>query len=151
MRLTNPVLVALFCLAWPQLVPLGLSTTASAEQSLYAPASSCEVMRSGDLACPSRGAIPPDNCHFSGYYVGGGAGPCPCLSCPLRSRSCERCRDQGTWGWDYVGGGGCVSPFVRLGWWCPPHYQGGPGNYAPDGPNFCHQLMSRYRTALQTD
>jgi len=112
---------------------LGLGNTARAEQSLFAPASCCEVARSGDTACPACWAIPTDPYRYSGYYVGGGT-CCPYASCP-------RYGDQGTWGWDYVGY--CVKPLVRLAWWKSPHYQGGPGNYAPDGPN-CMETLKRY-------
>jgi hypothetical protein len=142
MRLPTPILIVLACIALPQLAPLGPSSTARAAQRLYAPATCRDVMRSGDPVCPAPWAIPTDPRRYSGYYVGGGAGPCPCLSCPLRSCSVERCRDEGTWGWDYVGY--YVSPFVRLGWWCPPHYQGGAGNYAPDGPHLCHDLLQHF-------
>lgn len=105
-----------------------------AEQSLYAPATCCDMARSGDYGCPAPWAISTDLHRNAGYYVGGGD------CCPYYGYS-ERCRNEGTWGWDYVGY--CVKPLVRLGWWNPPHYQGGPGAYAPDGPHFCEDLKSR--------
>jgi hypothetical protein len=143
MQLTAHSLVGVACFALSQLVYLPFDSTARAANSLYAPASCCEVIRSGDTTCPVRWAVTNDLCRFDGYYVGGGAGLCPSFSLPLGSRSTERHCNRGTWGWDYAGYDGW--PVVQLGWWCPPHYQGGAGNYAPDGPQFCRELLTRYR------
>jgi hypothetical protein len=104
-------------------------TFASNDASLYDPASCHEIARAGYPHCLSILAIPSNTCAYDGYYVGGGA-----LGC---GNEC-RCQDQGTWGWDYFGR--CFTRRVRLGWTHPPREQGGPGNYAPDGPRPCEKL-----------
>jgi hypothetical protein len=67
-------------------------------------------------------AEPNNTPDYVGYYVGGGAtfGGEP------------RCLDEGTWGWDYSGH---IAPRrIFLHWWNGRHYQGGGGQYQPDGP-----------------
>lgn len=91
--------------------------------NLYQGASGAEVARAGWPWCSWVWARPQNPCEYTGYYVGGGA-PGP--------RSRERCRDEGTWGWDYQGKK--LPRLVRLGWTYPPRRQGGTGNYDPDGP-----------------
>jgi len=95
-------------------------------ESLYAPASCCELQRAGCPQNVSPLAVPSNGPSYVGYYVGGGAWTC---------WSCRQCPDQGTWGWDYQCR--CLKPIVRLGWWQRPHDQGGAGSYEPDGPRFC--------------
>jgi hypothetical protein len=141
MQPLNRALLILSCAALAPFTTASLLATAHAEQSLYAPAGCHEVARAGNPACQAPWAIPTDPYRYAGYYVGGGAVPYGCFSGPLRSCSSERYRDQGTWGWDYVGY--YVPPFVRLRWWHPRHYQGGAGNYAPDGPHYCEDLKKR--------
>jgi hypothetical protein len=106
-----------------------------ADESLYAPASSCEVRRAGFPFCISRLAAPSNTCRYDGYSVGGG---CPTYCGP------GRCTNQGTWGWDYVGK--CLPRVVRLGWWCPSREQGGPGSYEPDGPNCIESIRHHLET-----
>jgi hypothetical protein len=73
----------------------------------------------GKLSCITQ---PTDTPAYVGYYVGGGA---VCCGEP-------RCLDEGTWGWDYQG---CLLPRrIILQWWHGRHYQGGSGQYQPDGP-----------------
>lgn len=64
----------------------------------------------------------PDDRHYTGYYVGGGAAIGGEERCP----QCE-----GTWGWDYK------LPWqrVRLNWFHGSRYQGGEGQYNPDRNN----------------
>jgi hypothetical protein len=68
-------------------------------------------------------AVPTDTGHYVGYYVGGGA---PCLGEP-------RCRDEGTWGWDYSGL--LLPKRVILQWYHGRRYQGGIGAYRTVAPN----------------
>jgi hypothetical protein len=77
------------------------------------------MLRAGKPYCISRLAHPSNGpCDF-GYYVGGGAPICGDERCPL----------EGTWGWDYAL---CFSR-VRLTWYHGRHYQGGEGQYQPNG------------------
>lgn len=64
----------------------------------------------------------PDDRHYQGYYVGGGAAIGGEERCP----QCE-----GTWGWDYK------LPWqrVRLNWYHGSRHQGGEGQYNPDSKN----------------
>ena len=39
-----------------------------------------------------------------------------------------------TWGWDFRGG--LIPRVVKLAWTYPSRYQGGEGQYKPDGPKF---------------
>lgn len=77
--------------------------------------------RAGNPHCIApwaRTTYGPDYC---GYYVGGGS--------PWRGD--ERCPHEGTWGVDYA-------PWwsrVRLNWWHGQRFQGGAGQYEPDGHN----------------
>jgi hypothetical protein len=69
-------------------------------------------------------AKPSDTGRYAGYYVGGGS---------LNPRKGELPGpDEGTWGWDYVGG--CFKHRVILNWWHGRRTQGGVGRYEPDGP-----------------
>jgi hypothetical protein len=69
-------------------------------------------------------------CDYVGYYVGGGA--------PRRCGRC-RCASEGTWGWDYHGR--WFPRRVRLAWFCWPRWQGGAGQYDPDGPRVLESLV----------
>jgi hypothetical protein len=68
-------------------------------------------------------AIPANNDHYVGYYVGGGC------SCPRLAEG--RARDEGTWGWDYRGW--LIPRDIIHGWWHGRRYQGGSGAYRTDG------------------
>ena len=77
-----------------RILSLALSTMA-ASSVLYA-AEPCidPLHRAGHPECVNRWAMPSDNCHYGGYYVGGGL--------PVLGES--RCvQHEGTWGWDYFG------------------------------------------------
>lgn len=65
---------------------------------------------------------PTDAGDSHGAYVGGGGG----------HGSGPRCRQEGTFGWDYTGIH--VPRRVFLGWNHGRRYQGGTGAYATDGP-----------------
>ncbi|MEX2093310.1 MAG: hypothetical protein WD971_11570 [Pirellulales bacterium] len=108
------------------LVVCGTLADRARAESLYAPASSCELQRAGCPQNVARWAIPSNGPSNVGYYVGGGAWTCS---------SSRECADLGTWGWDYQCR--CFKPIVRLGWWHHPHQQGGTGSYEPDGPRVC--------------
>jgi hypothetical protein len=71
-------------------------------------------------------AVPSNNSHYIGYYVGGG---CNCLG-----HADPRRPDEGTWGWDYRGW--LIPRWVNLGWWHGRRYQGGTGAYRTDGPHY---------------
>jgi hypothetical protein len=105
------------------------ASAASTNQSLYAPASCCEMQRAGfplEQSCLAKSTNPRA---YTGYYVGGSQkSNCNC-----------RCRNEGTWGWDYVGKCKWMTPLVRLNFAHPPRFQGGPGSYAPDGPRPCEK------------
>jgi hypothetical protein len=91
--------------------------------SLYAPACDHTFKRAG---CPneiSRCARPTNTPEYCGYYVGGG---CVC-------RGHGPGPEQGTWGWDWLGGR-WLHPRVVLGWCDRCRYQGGTGAYKTDGP-----------------
>ena len=95
----------------------------SPAKSLYVPASTCEVHRAGNPMKIASYAESEKQCAYTGYFVGGGA--------PTR-KNLARCRNEGTWGWDYVGE--YFTRIVGLGWRHPPRAQGRTGTYAPDGP-----------------
>jgi len=114
-------------LAMTALAGLSLFCSASAHESLYAPACCHEVKRAGHPWRRAPWAVPSNACAYDGYYVGGGA---------HTYRAACRHEQEGTWGWDYVGRG--ATPFVRLGWWHVPRKQGGAGSYEPDGPRLLH-------------
>ena len=82
----------------------------------------CDFQRAGHPECISHHARPSNGPGDIGYYVGGGA--------PFHGQ--PRKADEGTWGWDYAG------PFflrrIDLGWWHGARYQGGAGQYQPNGP-----------------
>lgn len=69
--------------------------------------------------------------NYTGYYVGGGA---------PTWKGCPRPARQGTWGWDYSGS--ILQRRVQLGWW--NKWQGGAGQYEPDGPRPIHELHARH-------
>jgi hypothetical protein len=71
-------------------------------------------------------AVPSNNSHYLGYYVGGGCTPL------LRAQ--PRRPDEGTWGWDYQGW--LIPRRVNIGWWHGRRYQGGTGAYKTDGPHY---------------
>jgi hypothetical protein len=71
-------------------------------------------------------AVPSNNSHYFGYYVGGG--------CALPYHAEPRYRHEGTWGWDYDGW--VIHRLVSLGWWHGRCYQGGTGAYRIDGPHY---------------
>jgi hypothetical protein len=77
-------------------------------------------------------ARPSDDGGYVGYEVGGGA---------WGGKGDGPTRDQGTWGWDYVG---LKFPsFVTLGWWNGKD-QGGGGAYQPDGPRPIQRIERRH-------
>src|SRR5579864_8970010 len=71
----------------------------------------------------ARWAIPGNNGHYEGYYVGGG--------CSRPRRADGRTVDEGTWGWDYKGW--LIPRNIVPGWWHGRRYQGGSGAYKTDG------------------
>ena len=73
--------------------------------------------------CMSPHAAPTNTEKFCGHYVGGGGGG-------FCHQSDERCRNEGTWGWDYVGGHWPRKVF--LGWNHGRLYQGGTDYYRTD-------------------
>jgi hypothetical protein len=73
-------------------------------------------------------ARPSDTGRYVGYYVGGG--------CVNPRKAEPPYPDDGTWGWDYLGG--CFRRHVILGWWHGRRYQGGTGAYQTDGPKVLH-------------
>jgi hypothetical protein len=78
--------------------------------------------RAGCPPCIAWYARPGENCHYTGYYVGGG--------CAVGGS--HRWCSEGTWGWDYKG---CCLPRRVLLYWSHGHrYQGGTGSYKTDGP-----------------
>ncbi|MFN4258779.1 MAG: hypothetical protein ACK4RK_05745 [Gemmataceae bacterium] len=79
--------------------------------------------RAGDPQAISRFAKPSETPAYVGYYVGGGD--------PFKKGRCPTPVD-GTWGYDYSGD--CFRRNVFLRWWPKYYYQGGPGEYATDGP-----------------
>jgi len=90
--------------------------------SLYAPPTIDDERRAGYPHELSRLARFENRCTYTGYYVGGGE----------KSNSNCRSIDDGTWGWDYFGR--CYHRLVRLDFGHPSRYQGGEGQYQPDGP-----------------
>jgi hypothetical protein len=87
--------------------------------------------RAGYPSEVSACAQPSDDGGYVGYEVGGGAS---------FGKGDGPTRDQGTWGWDYVG---LKWPaFVTLGWW-NGKYQGGSGAYQPDGPRPIQRIERR--------
>lgn len=98
-------------------------TAAAPAVSVAAP-SECDIQRAGNPECISSHARPSNGPGDVGYYVGGGA--------PFHGQ--PRMADEGTWGWDYAG----LFFFHRidLAWWHGARYQGGPGQYQPDGRHF---------------
>lgn len=69
------------------------------------------------------GHLEPTNAGDScGHYVGGGGG----------HGAGPRCREEGTFGWDYTGNH--LRPRNFLGWNHGRHYQGGTGSYRTDEP-----------------
>ena len=78
--------------------------------------------RAGNPRCLANHLQPSDAGDSYGYYVGGGGG----------HGSGPRCREEGTYGWDYTG-----IHFPRrvlLGWNHGRRTQGGTGYYHTDGP-----------------
>jgi len=78
--------------------------------------------RAGHPFLVSPHAEPSNTESFNGYYVGGGAA----------WHGEPRYLEEGTWGWDYVGGH--LSRNVFLQWSHGRRYQGGSGAYQTDGP-----------------
>jgi hypothetical protein len=70
-------------------------------------------------------AIPANNPHYAGYYVGGG--------CARPRQADGRVINEGTWGWDYRGW--FIPRDIMNGWWHGRRYQGGTGAYQTDGPH----------------
>ncbi|MGL4550099.1 MAG: hypothetical protein ACRC33_02835 [Gemmataceae bacterium] len=88
--------------------------------------------RAGHPAEVSARARPSDDGGYVMYPVGGGASA---------GHGDGPTRDQGTWGWDYVG---CRLPsWVTLGWWNGKP-QGGTGAYATDGPRPLERIERRH-------
>ena len=98
-------------------------------ENLYQHASCEEIERSGWPRDCWRWAKPQAVCDYVGYYVGGGA---------PRYRGRARCPAEGTWGWDYHGK--WFPRRVSLAWFCQPRWQGGEGQYQPDGPRVLEAL-----------
>jgi len=87
--------------------------------------------RAGHPETICRRAKPSNNCHYDGYYVGGGL-----PGMPLRGES--RCGShEGTWGWDY--GGILFAKRTALNWGHGLRSQGGTGAYKSDGPKLRHE------------
>jgi hypothetical protein len=86
----------------------------------------------GQPWCVRNHAIPIDNGHHQGYYIGGGSS----IGGELPHH------DEGTWGWDYAG---LVShgPRVRLNWTHGRRYQSGTGSYNAEGPKPLEGIKSR--------
>lgn len=80
------------------------------------------LWRAGNPQCISRHAAPSVTPSYSGYTVGGGSVFC----------GGPRCAEEGTWGWDYMGGHVPRHVFQR--WTHGRRYQGGTGAYKVDGP-----------------
>jgi len=74
------------------------------------------------LSCLAK---PSDTGRYVGSYVGGGN--------PWFHRADPPSPQEGTWGWDYLGG--CLHRRVLLGWWHGRRYQGGVGAYRTEGPH----------------
>ncbi|HEV3165654.1 MAG TPA: hypothetical protein VGZ22_16625 [Isosphaeraceae bacterium] len=100
-------------------IPYQHPADAGAEAYYYA---NDTLRRAGNPQCLSHHAAPSTTPNYSGYYVGGGSahggGP--------------RCVEEGTWGWDYVGGH--LPRHVYLRWTHGRRDQGGTGSYKVDGP-----------------
>ncbi|MDA0283847.1 MAG: hypothetical protein O3B13_25830 [Planctomycetota bacterium] len=78
-----------------------------------------QLQRAGNPQCYAPWATCPDDRHYAGYYVGGGA---------VSGGDARICRREGTWGWDYA-------PWwskVKLGWHHGRRHQAGEGQYQPD-------------------
>jgi hypothetical protein len=75
-------------------------------------------------------AHPSDTGRYVGYYVGGG--------CAINHLADAPRHDEGTWGWDYLGG--LFHRHVILGWWHGRACQGGIGAYKTDGPKVLHPI-----------
>jgi hypothetical protein len=93
---------------------------ASAQEVIVEPPYEHEPAHAGILHI-RRWAIPSNNPHYFGYYVGGGARRKGHLPGP----------EDGTWGWDYRGW--IIQRRVDLLW--GGRYQGGTGRYKTDGPH----------------
>jgi hypothetical protein len=98
-------------------------------ETLYSPACCEEVERAGCPRDVSRWARVQNPCFYTGYYLGGSA---------ASDENVRQFWNQGTWGWDYSGK--YIARLVRLDFRCSPQYQGGAGNYRPDGPRVCEAL-----------
>jgi hypothetical protein len=77
--------------------------------------------RAGHPVAISPHAALSNSPYAFGYHAGGGSA----------WHGEPRFLDEGTWGWDDVGGH--LPRQVWLGWWHGPRYQGGTGSYNPDG------------------
>ncbi|SRR5579871_6824871 len=110
---------------------LGLCVALSAVSAgAQSPAVGDGRCRAGDPENVAPWAHPSDTGRYTGYYVGGGS--------PRPRKADLPYPDEGTWGWDYVGG--CIRRHVILGWWHDRRCQGGIGAYQTDGPKVLHPL-----------
>jgi hypothetical protein len=83
-----------------------------------------ESARAGHPERVAKYAIPSDNKHYIGFYMGG--------STPFARHGDPRFLDEGTWGWDYWGH--WLKRRVALYWWHGRNSQRAFGSYATDGP-----------------
>jgi len=100
-------------------IPYQHPTDPAAEWAYY---SDYTLQRAGNPQCLSHHAAPSTTASYSGYAVGGGSVFC----------GGPRCAEEGTWGWDYVGGH--LPRHVYLRWTHGRRYQAGTGAYKVDGP-----------------
>jgi hypothetical protein len=89
-----------------------------------------EQRRAGFPQEVHRWAKPSDTGRYTGYWIGGGR--------VLRRGGDGPAPEEGTWGWDYVGG--AFQRRVIPSWWHGRRYQGGVGAYAPEGPTLLPRL-----------
>jgi len=98
------------------------AVAADAEPAIQPASAECDFQRAGNPESIAHRARPSNGPSDTGYYVGGGAA----------FRGQPRMADEGTWGWDSAGLFGFRR--IELGWWHGARYQGGPGQYQPNGP-----------------
>jgi hypothetical protein len=91
----------------------------------------CELDRAGHPECVSKHAVPSNSPRYAGYYVGGAT--------PFWRRGDGRRLDEGTWGWDYWGGG-LLKRHVSLNWLHGRDARRRYGGYQTDGPKLVEKL-----------
>ena len=113
---------------------LGLWLVSASSVCAQSAASVEEQRRAGWPQEVARWAKPSDNGRYVGNLVGGGA---------WNWRRAEPALpDEGTWGWDYLGGP--IRRRVILGWWHGRRDQGGVGAYQTDGPRLLPPLHEKH-------